>query len=134
MHHDDGTTFTDHKREPWAEQNAAASAATPFADVVEHYPAGDPQDGATLAQRLHDEGLVFAINREILHPLGLALGVGIDPATSEAQAKRGRVKSLTLYAAADEPIVYEGAIIERNVAKLRAAGHDALADQVTRER
>jgi len=54
----------------WAEWNAELKGDSWAA--AEGYPAGDT---AELAQLLWDQGLLYLINREVLHPHGLALGV-----------------------------------------------------------
>jgi hypothetical protein len=103
-----------------ADANALAARRSPYA-AVEHYVAAD----LALAQRLHDDGLVFAVNVLVLHPLGLALGVSVSE--FDAETMRGRVTALILHATAqDEKIEYEGDVIERGLSKLAAAGHDGL--------
>lgn len=98
--------------ETWAERNASAAASGAWA-AVEHYPAGDT---AELAMRLHREGLIYRINREILHPLGLALGISgkIDREAMVATS----VNALTLHDTGGEPLEYTPEQIARNEAKL----------------
>ena len=82
-----------------------------------------PSDGDSmvLGQRLHDEGLVYAINRLVLHPLGLALAT--SGMIVNADAVHMQVSGLALLASADpEGIVYgDDEPCERALAKLRAA-------------
>lgn len=73
-----------------------------------------------LAQRLHDEGLVYAINRLVLHPIGLALGVAGE-LVGEHQVK---VAGIVLFLTDDpEGIVYDATSEERGRGKLAHAGH-----------
>lgn len=88
---------------------------------MESYPMND-QD-AQLGQRLHEEGLVYAINRLVLHPVGLALG------TSGAMTDRHQtVTGLALFSSDDpEGIVFaDDGQHERGMAKLTKAGHTDL--------
>lgn len=101
-------------RGAWADANRRAEASG-GGERVEHYPAGDTAD---LAMRLHREGLIFRINRAILHPLGLALGVAGDIDRETMQARS--VYALTLH---DTGMEYTAEQIERNERKLREAGH-----------
>lgn len=102
----------------------------------EHFPfrATREQGGSVLPQRLHDEGLLFAVNALVLHDLGLALGItagSLDPATMKAE----RVSGLTLHATEDpEGFEFGEAAFDRAQAKLRAAGHDVLADRIQMRR
>lgn len=85
---------------------------------------------ARLAQRLHDEGLLYAVNRLVLHPLGLALGVsGKRIQAPEPEDPQLTVNGLYLCETADpEGIVYASdGQQERGLAKLRVAGHSDLA-------
>lgn len=106
-----------HRGDTWADHNRVAALSGPY-DVVEHYPAGDT---SALALRLHHEGLIYRINREVLHPLGLALGIAsadIDHETLRAAT----ISALTICATDDgEPIEYTPAQIARNERKLEAA-------------
>lgn len=114
--------------EAWREQNRRDAEGAGYA-VVENYPAGDREEGAALAQRLHDDGLIFAINRLVLHPLGLALGVQV--ANLDRERMRGDVQGLTLNATDDpEGFSYPQETVARNLVKLREAGLDALAEEV----
>jgi hypothetical protein len=92
--------------------------------LVEHY-APSRWAEASLAQRLHDEGLIYAINRLVLHPVGLALGV--DVTNLDRETMRGEVQQLFLLSTHGERIVYQDDAEERCIAKLREAGHDAVA-------
>ena len=58
------------------------------------------------AEFLRETGLLFEINRQVLHPLGLALGV----VTSKEGAEESSVGEFTLYDARedDEGYVYDG--------------------------
>lgn len=114
----------------------AKDAKTSY-DLTETFPFGARMDHRpVLAQRLHDEGLLYAINRLVLHPLGMALGVGVQ--NLDRETMRAEVWDLNLNATDDpEGIVYgtpgtsEGEkVLQRNLDKLRAAGHDDLADRV----
>lgn len=85
--------------------------------------------GYGVAQRLHDEGLVFAINRLVLHPLGLAIGFHAN--VEDEENRRGRVKGLFLRSTGDDsPIEFDDAAVKRNLSKLRAAGHHEVASMV----
>lgn len=87
---------------------------------VEGYPAGAESD---LALRLHRDGLIYRINREILHPLGLALGVSIpDGELDEETMLATRVTALDLFDTGGEPIEYSADQVERNERKLHEAG------------
>jgi hypothetical protein len=78
-----------------------------------------------LAQRLHDEGLLYAVNRLVLHAVGLALGV-----RARAVDDSHEVTGLCLFATDDpEGIRYDDpeGTVRRALAKLRDAGHKDLA-------
>jgi hypothetical protein len=98
-------------------------------DRQEEYNPGDVTPDATLlAQRLHDEGLLFAINRLVLHPLGLALGV-----RGNRVADTVIVRGLVLFSTDDpEGIVFANAtdVLERALTKLTAAGHDIVIERL----
>lgn len=88
---------------------------------VEGYPAGAESD---LALRLHREGLIYRINREVLHPLGLAIGVTVPKGELDEETMLApRVSALDLFDTGGEPIEYTPEQIERNERKLREAGH-----------
>jgi hypothetical protein len=89
-------------------------------------------NNARLAQRLHDEGLLYALNFMVLHDLGLAIGVvgHLIPTTERVEG----VTALILMDSDDPPVYYEDAAHERNIAKLRLAGHDELADRIEKMR
>lgn len=79
------------------------------------------------AKRLQNEGLVFAINYLLLHPVGLALGVAVPRGEWDQEAVVAeRVVAVTLDQASDE-WRFEDGTLERGLAKLRAAGHDDIA-------
>lgn len=93
-------------------------------DHMEDY---NPGGTVVLAQRLHDEGLVVAVNRLVLHPAGLAIGVRArtidDPPV---------VQGLAMFAT-DYPDGIEYADdgqADRGVERLDAAGHGQLAARV----
>lgn len=93
----------------------------------------DPQ----IAQRLHDEGLLWAVNRLVLHELGLALGVtGVvhDAVAGEGKIAEQVTVQKVMLVASDDPITYAPAddIRRRALAKMRAAGHHHLADWAER--
>ena len=82
------------------------------------------------AKRLQNEGLVFAINYLLLHPAGLALGVSVPRDEWDRETVvANRVVAVTLDQARDEWEFGDGAL-ERGLAKLRAAGHDVIAEWV----
>ncbi len=84
-----------------------------------------------LALRLHREGLLAAINVLVLHPLGLAIGVEARADTMEGVGLAREVSGLTLEETDDsEGWSFSPDAIERIVVKLRAAGHDGLAQAV----
>lgn len=84
-----------------------------------------------LGQRVHDEGLIFAINRLVLHPVGLAIGV-YGELDDDDRHHIKTVKGVSLFATDDpEGIIYASdGQIEAGLAKLREAGHEALADHI----
>lgn len=105
-------------RGEWEATNRRAEVSGDYARV-EGYPAGA---GSDLALRLHREGLIYRINREILHPLGLALGVSIPEGELNRETMLAeRVSALDLFDTGGEPIEYTPEQIERNEAKLRKA-------------
>ena len=116
---------TETANEAWRRYNAEKSTGE---ERTEHYPAGDEEEGATLALRLQHEGLIGAINRDVLHPLGLALGVTARSAAIDLEAMRaGEATGLTVHATSDpEGYCFPPEAHERINAKLRAAGHEGL--------
>lgn len=97
-----------------------------FDHQEEYNPARQPPDGVQIAQRLHDEGLLFAINRLVLHPLGLALGVRAHRMNDEVI-----VRSLILFSVDDpEGIVFDPTARDRAVKKLIKAKHDVIVERL----
>lgn len=98
-------------------------------NAVEKYPG---QASTELAQRLHDEGLVYAINRLVLHPLGIALAVeGTRVEVHGPADSMMNVTGLALVATSDpEGIVFDEESKARGIARLRAAGHESLVGAV----
>jgi hypothetical protein len=106
-------------RDRWEATNRAAEQQRGWARA-EGYPAGAESD---LALRLHREGLIYRINREILHPHGLALGVSIPKGALDKDTMLAtRVTALDLFDTGGEPIEYTPEQIERNERKLGEAG------------
>lgn len=96
-----------------------------------------PEDDPEILQRLHDEGLLWMVNRLVLHKVGLAIGVaGVPhPPPGDGTIPDGvTVAKLLLVASKDGHIAYspEEDIARRNIRKLRDAGHDHLADWAER--
>lgn len=96
-----------------------------------------PEADPVIAQRLHDEGLLWLINRLILHEVGLAIGVsGLvkEPAGDGTIPDAVTVLKLWLVQSKDQQIHYQPAedIARRNIKKLREAGHEVLADWAER--
>lgn len=65
---------------------------------------------------LTDNGLLFEINRRVLHPLGLALAVQWDGETSEGEPDR----VVLLHDGDPEGSIFEAKTFEDGVAKYRA--------------
>lgn len=111
-----------------AEDQPAVRADDWFDRQEEYSPNGVTPEATLLAQRLHDEGLLFAINRLVLHPLGLALGV-----RGNRVADNVIVTGLVLFSTDDpEGIVFANAndVLARSRAKLAAAGHDVVIERL----
>lgn len=87
-----------------------------------------PREGTEVAQCLHDEGLCFAINRLVLHPLGLALG--FNAVVYDRENVRAEVRGLFLRDTDGEAIEFDAAAVTRNLVKLREAGHLEVANMV----
>jgi hypothetical protein len=100
---------------------ADESGPLPAELVTERYAA---QGATDIALRLHREGLIFRINREVLHPLGLALGIAAEVDRSSGEPVAQAVYALTLQDTGGEPMEFSAAAVERNEAKLREHGHD----------
>jgi hypothetical protein len=77
---------------------------------------------AESADFLHRSGLLFEINRTVLHPLGLALGFEADEATG------GAVGPLRLVDSRHDPegMVYPDEILRSGLERLRAYGVAAI--------
>jgi hypothetical protein len=97
----------------------------PWWTTMEDY---NPGGTAALAQRLHDEGLLVAVNKLALHPAGLALGVR----ARTHERPRVTVQGIAMFATDDpEGIVYaDDGQLEHGIEKLTAAGHTALATRL----
>jgi hypothetical protein len=120
------TRYADQIRQQWEEHDERHRAASSYArERFESYPSGadDPQ----LALRLQREGLILAINKLILHPLGLAIGLVIKEGDVDHETATARTAVGLMLAAGDEPIEFDDGAIRRGIAKLQAAGHDDLA-------
>lgn len=94
-------------------------------------------DEAFLAQELHDRGLIYVINRLVLYPLGLALGVNLAADTFIEELVDGEVRTLTLWSTRNRTgMRYTDAQIERNEAKLEKAfgphGHAIITAAIGR--
>lgn len=102
-------------------------------DVDKRLSAGDrlvesfyPVSATSIVQRLHEDGLIFRINREILHPLGISLGViGRD---TDPETRITTVVALLLEVTRDgDAIEYNDEQIARNEAKFARAAERRAA-------
>src|SRR5690606_6431924 len=75
---------------------------------------------------LVDNGLIFEINRKVLHPLGLALEVGIHPDNS----KWVTIQGVSTVDDSDE----EGFLYDEETYKVGAEKYKAFMDKVGNER